>query len=81
MKGNKGYNGWKNYNQWNVVLWINNDESLYFHALGLINRCGNKDAAAELMHRELALAGIYHTPDGVPYTKTNIRAAMVGMPH
>ena len=37
MKGNKkGYNGWKNYNQWNVVLWINNDESLYFFALGLI---------------------------------------------
>lgn len=78
---NKGCNGYKNYNQWNVVLWINNDESLYFLALGLINECGNKDVAAELMLHELALAGIYRTPDGVPYNKTNIRAAMIGMPH
>lgn len=77
----KGYNGWKNYNQWNVALWINNDESLYFFALGLINECGNKDDAADLMVYRLKEEGITHTPDGVPYNKTNIRAAMVGMPH
>lgn len=73
------YNGYKNYNQWNVALWINNDESLYNLAHRLVSEYGNKDTTAELMHRELALAGVYHTPDGVPYTKTNIRAAMVDM--
>ena len=53
MKGNKkGYNGWKNFNQWNVALWINNDESLYFFALGLINECDNKEAAWMIAHRD-----------------------------
>jgi hypothetical protein len=27
------YEGWKNYDTWNVALWINNDESLYRKAV------------------------------------------------
>ena len=28
------YNGWKNYETWNVALWIGNDEGLYQIAKG-----------------------------------------------
>lgn len=28
----KKYNGWKNYETWNVAMWINNDEGLFYVA-------------------------------------------------
>lgn len=73
------YNGYKNWNHWNVSLWVNNDEGLYRLALKSISNTGRKDWAAEAMLKELHLCSIHQTPDGAPYTKTSIRAAMVGM--
>ena len=73
------YNGHKNWNHWNVSLWINNDEGLYRMAKDAIRRAANRDAAASQLHHELTLAGNGCTPDGARYTKTAIRAAMVGM--
>jgi hypothetical protein len=76
----KTYNGHKNYNHWNVSLWINNDEGLYNMARDYIRPSGNtRDDAARLMFEALVECGITHTPDGAPYSVTTIRAAMVGM--
>lgn len=73
------YNGHKNWNHWNVSLWINNDERLYRMAKDAIRRAANRDAAASQLHYELTFTGYGRTPDGARYTKTAIRAAMVGM--
>lgn len=74
------YQGHKNWNHWNVSLWINNNENLYLHALELIRGDKlNRDAAAGRMLSNLREMGITHTPDGAPYSKSSIRAAMVGM--
>lgn len=79
MKGNKGYNGYKNKTHWNVSLWINNDEGLYQLAREFIAVNSNRDEAARDMMLFLELTGQDKTPDGFKYSKTAIRAAMVGM--
>jgi len=74
------FNGHKNYNHWNVALWVNNDEGLYRMALDHVRNCsGGREKAASNMLDELNDQGITRTPDGAPYSKTAIRAAMVGM--
>lgn len=77
------YNGHKNWNHWNVSLWINNDEGLYRSALSFIRAAGNKDRAARAFFYALT-SGDYgqrmtKTPDGAPYSFSTIRAAMRGM--
>ena len=73
------YNGHKNWNHWNVRLWILNDECLYNSAMVAVKRNPSKNSAAEDMLDLLHCNGITHTPDGAPYSKSAIRAAMVGM--
>lgn len=75
----ESYNGHKNYNAWNVSLWINNDQGLYNMAKNYIEDYGNRDVAAKEMAEALFCDGMSETPDGVKFTKTNIRLAMVGM--
>jgi len=67
------YQGHKSKNAWNVALWISNDESLYNLAIACIRSNRTKDMAAEEMLKHLPS----RTPDGMPYTFTSVRAAMI----
>jgi hypothetical protein len=71
----KPYNGHKNWNHWNVSLWINNDEGLYNLALESIKRTDNRDQAARYFLERVEAK----TPDGAPYSVATIKAAMAGM--
>lgn len=73
------YNGHKNWNHWNVSLWIHNDEGLYRLAAEQVAGCRTRERAAENIVHELVSVGITHTPDGAPYSKSAVRAALVGM--
>lgn len=73
------FNGYKNWNHWNVSLWINNDEGLYRLAKYAIKISVSRDRAVNHMLWALSEEGITHTPDGAPYSKSSIRSAMVGM--
>lgn len=70
------YNGHKNWNHWNVNLWINNEESLYRLALKCIEETDNRTEAARLFIHDV---GVSKTPDGAPFSVSAVRAAMVGM--
>lgn len=68
------FNGHKNWNHWNVSLWIRNDGGLYCYAVELCRKHG-KDRAAHIM-----LDGLpRETPDGAPYTYSSVRAAFRGL--
>ncbi|UCR91211.1 hypothetical protein [Ralstonia phage RpT1] len=62
-----------------MSLWINNDEQLYRQAQQCIRAYRTKDQAATKLFEMLTAYGVTKTPDGAVYTKTSIRAAMVGM--
>jgi hypothetical protein len=66
------YNGHKNYNYWNVSLWLHNEENLYRQVETALTAHGDKDKAARLLLGLLPLT----TPDGVAYTFRNVRAAL-----
>lgn len=72
------YNGHKNWNHWNVSLWINNDERLYAIARYWTKR-RTRPVATQMILYELQSNKITHTPDGAPYSLSSIRAALVGI--
>jgi hypothetical protein len=65
------YNGWTNYQTWNVVLWIQNDEDLY----NLVNEF--EIACYEDLLDVLYDCGSKETPDGVKWTDPKINRAEI----
>lgn len=61
------YNGHKNYQTWNVVLWINNDEGLY----NLARQCESYDEFVDCMS-DLNGSLAYQTPDNVSWADPTI---------
>jgi len=65
------YEGWKNYETWNVSLWINNTEPLYRAAVAFMEE--NPDPKNPYMAFILntKIIGIM-TPDKVPYVSEKL---------
>lgn len=69
----KPYQGHRSYNAWNVSLHLHQTEPLYRMMQEAVRTTRTRDDAADRVAHMLAGQ---KTPDGVPYTRTNIRLAM-----
>ena len=63
------YNGWANYETWNVVLWIGNDWGLYQLALDVVRNGGTY---VDLINAILLNCGATKTRDNVAYNDAKI---------
>jgi hypothetical protein len=65
-KDETGYNGWANYETWNIALWIGNDEGLY----SLAKDCGGDYGMfRDVMRDELDST---ETPDGIAWNDSGL---------
>ena len=64
------YNGWQNFETWNVALWINNTENLYHLAMD----CGDYET---LVHRLYEDYGVTETKDGVKFNDLKVNVIQI----
>ena len=67
------YNGYANYQTWNVCLWISNDESLN----SIASRCGSYIGFRQVMREgfEACTSVQFETPDGVAWNDSSVNLA------
>ena len=71
MSPDGSYNGYQNYQTWNVCLWISNDEGLY----SLAKQCDSYEHFRILI-REIKVSAIrFETPDCVAWNDSGINMA------
>jgi hypothetical protein len=64
------YNGWENYETWNVALWINNNQYLY----DLSQVCGDYETLAYALVNHHKMEA---TPDGVRYDDPKVNVVQL----
>ena len=77
----KPYNGHRSYNAWNIALWMGNDEGIYRFAVDCLRRKTLKGKTPNLKQATNRFMGSFDgdkTPDGVLYTRTNVKLALAG---
>lgn len=66
----KMYKGYKDYESWNVALYINNDYKLYWHSQVALKTCNSCINRAVDIFLDFVGKGAT-TPDGVEFNKQN----------
>jgi hypothetical protein len=71
MSADGTYNGWANYQTWNVILWLSNDEGLNNFAA----QCDDYDHFKESIRDVYAEDEIaFETPDGVAWNDSGVNS-------
>ena len=64
------YNGWENYETWNVALWMQNDEGLY----NLAAECGDYQTFVDCLYNDY---GVKETQDGVKFNDPKVNVIQI----